>query len=281
MPQEHEDVANILGCSYEAVSVSGSYIWQFRRKYGDDVRMSVEVHAGLHIESGFADIRKYSKGIGGFQTDQPILVAYIAPGGGAVFDTQVHAGAGQSFGVHIDDLDAAEGDPCLTTIVKAVRGKPMAIVGGGAARRTTKLQLAIEPWFQADTRDMVLQSRAMELIAIVAESLGQPDRQSIRSTDVVRAHAVMEQIEQDLGRSLRLEDLARQSAIEVRLMTAAFRRVFGESIGEYITRRRMQEAVGLISKGASIKATASQLGYSPNAFSTAFRKYYGYPPSRF
>ena len=255
-------------------------MWQSQREYGANMQMQADVPAGLHIDFGVADVRTHSQEFGGFETKRPVVIAFIAPDDGAQFETEVGAGTARSFGVHISYPDAAERDPCIGAIVKAVQGQPMAILGGEAARRAAKLQLGIDTWFQGDTREMVFQSRAMELVAIAAEGLRRPDRQLLRSIDLARAHTVMEQIEHDLGQSFRLDDLAKHNAIDVRLMTAAFRRAYGESIGKYIARRRMEEAARLISEGASVKSTAYKLGYTPNAFSTAFRKYFGYSPSR-
>lgn len=277
---ELKTVADNAGSSFESAPTTGGIVWQSIREHGSNVRMQNEIPGGLHLSFGVADIRTHSPVFGGFETRQPVIAAFTAPDGGTLFETEVKAGMARSFGIHISDLDAAESDPCISAIIRSVRGRPMAVIGGEAARRVAKLQVAIDPWFQGDARELVFQARAMELVAVVAEALKDPDRLSLRSIDLVRAHAVREQIEQDLGQVFRLDTLAKEQAIDTRVMTAAFKRSFGESIGVYITRRRMEEALSLLADGASVKTVAIMLGYTPNAFSTAFRRHYGYPPSR-
>ena len=268
------------GAFYESTSTAGGVVWASTRDAGEAARLRTQLTPGLHISCGVADIQTTSTDLGGFETKQPVLTAILVPEDGACFDTRLGAGYARSFGLHIEDIDALSQDACLGVIVSVLRGKPMTVVGGHAACRTTKLATPVDPWFQGDARNLVLQSRALELIAVAMEAVADTPRASLRSRDLVRAQAVKDLIEQDLSQSFRLYELARQNAVDVRLMTAAFRRVCGESIGQYIQRRRMEEAARLVSEGASVKSAATKLGYTPNALSTAFRRHFGHPPIR-
>lgn len=273
-------IAEKAGSSFEAAPLAGGVIWQSIREYGADLRLLNEVPGGLHLSFGVADIWTHNPAFGGFESQCPIIVGFVAPEDGALFETRVRAGMARSFGIHISDLNAVESDPCLSAIIKSMRGGPMTVIDGRAARRVANLLLPIDPWFQGDARQLVFRARALELIAVVAEGLKDPDRLKLRSVDLHRAHAVREHIEQDLGQVFSLEKLAQEQAIDTRVMTAAFKRAFGESIGVYIARRRMEEALPMLTEGASVKSVAIKLGYTPSSFSTAFRRHYGYPPSR-
>ena len=155
----------------------------------------------------------------------------------------------------------------------------MTVMGGEVARRLSGLRFPIDPWFSGDARELMFQAKAMELVAVVAEALKDGRKQTIRSLDARRAEAVKEYIEAHLSIDLRLGTIAANVGISARLLTNAFRQVFGLTVGDYVLKRRMEEAARLLSCGMSVKETASQVGYTPNALSAAFKKYFGYAPN--
>ena len=279
MSKALKKVADEFDATLETAPFSGGTIWYSMRRSRSSHASQNHIPAGLHVGFGVAELSTYNEYLGGYETKQPVVTAFIAPPEGAVFDTRVGGGIIQSFGLHLSDLEAASSDPCIQKLTDALRGKPMAIMGGEAARRLSGLRLPVDPWFSGDARDLMFQSKAMQLVAVVAETLGNRRKQIISSLDARRAEAVKEYIEIHLNVDLRLETIATNVGVNARLLTTAFREVFGVTIGEYVLKRRMEEAARLLTHGVSVKEAASQVGYTPNALSAAFRKYFGYAPS--
>lgn len=85
----------------------------------------------------------------------------------------------------------------------------------------------------------------------------------------------------ELGSSPSLRELAELCQISVRQLTRGFRVSRYCSIGEYLTRIRIEQARQLLMTAASIKAVALSLGFTtPANFSTAFRRAVGETPGQ-
>ncbi|MEM9179121.1 MAG: AraC family transcriptional regulator [Pseudomonadota bacterium] len=273
--------ADSSGCSYEDTQFQSGLIWHSLRKQGEATDTQSVLPAGLHIGYGVANMITSNAQLGEVEARGPTVTAMLIPEEGARFRTVSGTGNICSFGLHIADPSVIERDPCLREIAHRMRDRKIAAMTGTVTKRLEKLRTAIDPWFQGETRGLMLQSRALELTAVVAQALDAPEEGSyISPRDLRRAASIRELIDSDLSKTLRLEWLAEQTAIETRAMTRLFRHVFGESIGEYIMRRRMHMASDLLKQGASVKAAAAEIGYHPNAFSTAYRRYFGYSPRR-
>ncbi|MEL6693120.1 MAG: AraC family transcriptional regulator [Pseudomonadota bacterium] len=273
--------ADNSGCSYEDTQFQSGLVWHSLRKQGEATDTQSVLPAGLHIGYGVASMVTSNAQLGEVEARGPMVTAMLIPDEGACFRTVSGTGNICSFGLHVADPSAIEQDPCLREIARRMRDRKIAAMTGTVTKRLEKLRTAIDPWFQGETRGLMLQSRALELTAVVAQALDAPGEESyISPRDLRRAASVRELIDSDLSKTLRLEWLAEQTAIDARAMTRLFRHVFGESIGEYIMRRRMHVASDLLGKGASVKAVAAEVGYNPNAFSTAYRRYFGYSPRR-
>lgn len=279
MSQSLKKLADAFDATLEIVPFSGGSIWYSLRRAQPSHSSCSHIPAGLHLAFGIADLSTSHKFFGGFATNKPVVTAFIVPPEGAVFDTRVGGGIIQSFGLHLSDLEAPSSDPCMLDIIETLQGKPMTVMGGEVARRLSGLRFPIDPWFSGDSRELMFQAKAMELVAVVAEALKDGRKQTIRSLDARRAEAVKEYIEDHLGIDLRLGTIAANVGINARLLTNAFREVFGLTVGEYVLKRRMEESACLLSRGMSVKETASQVGYTPNALSAAFKKYFGYAPN--
>ena len=62
---------------------------------------------------------------------------------------------------------------------------------------------------------------------------------------------------------------------------ARFKEIYGCAPGAYLLSKRMDHAARLLSAGQSVSAVSAVLGYSsPYNFSRAYKKHFGYPPSR-
>ena len=62
---------------------------------------------------------------------------------------------------------------------------------------------------------------------------------------------------------------------------ARFKQIYGCAPGAYLLSKRMDHAARLLSSGQNVSSVSSVLGYSsPYNFSRAYKKHFGYPPSR-
>lgn len=276
---QFQGLADGSGCSYEDTQFQSGIVWHSLRTQGEATDTSSSVPAGLHIGYGVANMATSNSLLGEFQASGPTVTAMLIPEGGAQFRTLSGTGSICSFGLHIADAETIENDPCLSAIAKRMSDQRIVAMSGSVTKRLEKLRTAVDAWFQGETRGLMLQARAMELTAVVAQALDGPIANPIVSPrDLRRASTVRDLINSALNRNLRLEWLAKQTAIDARTMTRLFRQVYGESIGEYILRQRMHYASDLLGKGVEVKSVAAQIGYTPNAFTNAFRRFFGHPP---
>ncbi|STQ45969.1 Bacillibactin transport regulator [Ewingella americana] len=76
-----------------------------------------------------------------------------------------------------------------------------------------------------------------------------------------------------------LAELALSVGMNTRKLTVGFRRLFGESVFEYLQSLRLETAWQMLTAGdVSVSTAAYQVGYSPAHFSVAFRKKFGVSP---
>ncbi|UUZ79365.1 AraC family transcriptional regulator [Paenibacillus sp. P26] len=80
-----------------------------------------------------------------------------------------------------------------------------------------------------------------------------------------------------------LDELAETLGISKYYLIRLFRRMVGKTPIEYLTRKRMEKAVELLSNTErSLDDIAQSIGYmNVNYFSKVFRKYFGMPPGKF
>jgi len=95
--------------------------------------------------------------------------------------------------------------------------------------------------------------------------------------------AALEIVEQRLNEPMNAVDLAQACYSSCSGLQKLFAYAFGCSVSEYITKRRLSMATKeLLSSGRSVTDIALDYQYgSPEAFSRAFRRLWGIPPSEF
>ncbi|MEM0929002.1 MAG: AraC family transcriptional regulator [Pseudomonadota bacterium] len=280
MQDDLRSIAENTGTSFEASSLWSGSIWLSARLAGPRSYSQSYLPPGLHIGVGSANISSFSDRLGGFATSSPVITAMHVPEGGVTFDTHVQPGSAHSFGIHLPPSEDEEQHALVSRIQRAVEGRKLAIIEGPRANQLMRLVAPVEPWFDDASRGLLMQSRALELVASVSALIDGSLEIVARRTEIKHACQVRDLVEEDLSAEHRLDNLARKSSISVRSLTSSFRQTFGESIGQYLIRRRMEEAHRLLSEGLSVNQTAYQVGYKPNALTTAFRRHYGYPPSQ-
>lgn len=132
-------------------------------------------------------------------------------------------------------------------------------------------------------RRLHMAGKALELAALALDTLARPSTNNSVSLatplEVRRLHELRDRLNRDPANMPGLDRLARDCGMNVRRMTAGFRRLFGQSIGEYLREARLREAWRLLESGLSVTLTAERVGYTLPHFTTAFRQRFGIPPS--
>lgn len=89
----------------------------------------------------------------------------------------------------------------------------------------------------------------------------------------------LEFIDSRLGSNLRVAAVAKETNLDIRTFTRAFRAATGYAPFEYLTMRRMEVAKTLLHKGHTVTEVAMIVGYeNPSKFSAAFRRLNGKAP---
>lgn len=130
------------------------------------------------------------------------------------------------------------------------------------------------------SRRLYLESRTIDLIA---ESLSQsiaPITQSLKSEEIDRIQTAQKILLDRLDNPPSLMELAQQVGLNDCTLKRGFRQVVGTTAFDYFYQQRMAQARLLLLSGeCSISKVAEQVGYtSLSAFSTAFRRKFGYSP---
>src|SRR4051812_27287427 len=101
---------------------------------------------------------------------------------------------------------------------------------------------------------------------------------------VDRVKKAIDYVTANLGRPLRLEDVAAAACFSPFHFHRIFRTLMGETLASFIKRVRLERSVYLLShlKRSTLTEIALSCGFSSSSdFSRAFRGHYGVPPSRF
>ncbi|AQH03026.1 AraC family transcriptional regulator [Burkholderia sp. KK1] len=104
---------------------------------------------------------------------------------------------------------------------------------------------------------------------------------AVRIPDDPRIENICRTLEQNPGSAKTLDDWADEAGISSKTLQRYFVSATGMSFQQWRNRVRMAKAVELHAGGLRIIDVAMTVGYSTEgAYAQAFRKFYGYPPSR-
>ncbi|WP_417939380.1 helix-turn-helix domain-containing protein [Flavobacterium sp. RS13.1] len=89
-------------------------------------------------------------------------------------------------------------------------------------------------------------------------------------------------LRKNIQNSLTVEELALTIGVNRYKLNRNFKQVYGEPIFHYLTRLRMEKAKTILSeKSMNISEVAYEVGYkNPQHFTVAFKKFFGYVPSK-
>lgn len=131
--------------------------------------------------------------------------------------------------------------------------------------------------------EMYLTGKILELCAYSFEHIQQNTRTlhhpKLATHDIHRLYEIRDCVLADLANPPGVYQLSRQSGLNMRKLSFGFKQLFGLSVTSFIQEERLQSAHRLLCAGdMRVSAIAWQVGYSPAAFSTAFRKRFGFSP---
>ena len=274
------DIASLARGELDASSTAARTAWLSQHDIERQSTYAAPVPQGVHITAGLARMQTSAPDIGGFEARGPVLSVLDFGAGPAQFKTTRDAGRAWPFGIHMEPEQFNADDGAFPDLPSRLRPAPLQTKEQrGIIGRALNILEPIDPWFQGSARGLVLQARALELIAVAETWLKGADAHRPASAAIVKAEAARDLIESRLADPLTLEVIARAVGVNVRTLSSAFRARYGVSVAAFITDRRMQRAMKMLMDGASVSEAAYAVGYQPNAFSTAFRRQFGVPPS--
>jgi AraC-like DNA-binding protein len=152
------------------------------------------------------------------------------------------------------------------------------------ARARRLIEALLAPECDRRMAHLHAEARALDLFCLGVEHLIETPARRSRPAPVARQARALESARLHLDGNfltpVSIGWLARRSGLSRTALTAGFRALFGETVGEYLARLRMGHARSMLEHGHSAAAVAAELGYRhQSSFSTAFRTYFGRAPS--
>ncbi|QTL03953.1 helix-turn-helix transcriptional regulator [Aquabacter sp. L1I39] len=137
---------------------------------------------------------------------------------------------------------------------------------------------------EAGLAALMLESRALDLLAALVETLGNAGPQSaeaLRGRDRDRVMAIRARIDADPASITSLIALAEEFGVSASKLKRDFFSAFATCAGAYVNERRLLLGRALIEReGLSVSEASYRAGYGhPTNFSTAFRRRFGFAPS--
>lgn len=135
-------------------------------------------------------------------------------------------------------------------------------------------------------RRAYLSAKLTELVCITLDELVQFHSRAgearYRRNDIEALYEARRILLESVAESVPIEALARTVGINRTKLTDGFKRLFGETVHQFHHRERMMKAHALIlEEPGSLLQIANTVGYShQSTFSTAFKEYFGYLPSK-
>lgn len=109
-------------------------------------------------------------------------------------------------------------------------------------------------------------------------SLGDSENPDLKT---LHFNAAMLYINHHFSGDLTVDAVAKFMKLNKRYLSRIFKSVAGTTVRDVLIKKRLELAMGLLSKGESVTLVAEKAGYKDApSFSKAFCKFYGFPPSK-
>ncbi|MEM9152230.1 MAG: AraC family transcriptional regulator, partial [Cyanobacteria bacterium P01_F01_bin.3] len=142
--------------------------------------------------------------------------------------------------------------------------------------------------FQGKIKQIYLESKCLELVALKLEQLKEIDQRTglacpLKPDDVDRIHYAKAILMDNLSDPPTLGELAHRVSLNDYKLKVGFRQVFGTTVFGYLHQHRMEVARQLLAaQRMNVKEVARTVGYaSQSRFATAFRKRFGINPKAY
>ncbi|MBE9099786.1 helix-turn-helix transcriptional regulator [Vacuolonema iberomarrocanum] len=142
--------------------------------------------------------------------------------------------------------------------------------------------------FQGKTKQIYLESKCLELIALKLEQLKEISKHIgpssvLKPDDVERIHLAKTILRDNPEHPPSLMELARQVSLNDYKLKVGFRQVFGTTVFGYLHQHRMEMARQLLAEQRmNVKEVARTVGYANQSrFASAFRKQFGMNPKAY
>lgn len=150
------------------------------------------------------------------------------------------------------------------------------------------LQQVLQCPYQGFTKRMFLESKVMELMALILEDeieaqQGKQTAFQLKPDDVERVHYAKEILHANPNKPPSIMELARQVGLNECTLKRGFRACFNTTIFGYLRQYRMEQAKILLMQGQmNVHEAAQAVGYaSQSRFASVFRKTFGVNPKAF
>lgn len=141
--------------------------------------------------------------------------------------------------------------------------------------------------FEGMTRQLYLESKCLELIALKIEQIKDTEKTcshgySLNADDIDRIHEAKDILLGAFEQPPSLMELAQQVSLNDYKLKVGFKAVFGTTVFGYLLQHRMTKACQLLQQEQSIAMVAAAVGYASHAtFSRAFRRHFGVSPKAY
>ena len=130
------------------------------------------------------------------------------------------------------------------------------------------------------TSNLMLESLIRELIAIYLEEAGIEAVGIKSSKDGERQSAILKYIEDNIGKKISVEEMAREVFLHPNYFIRYFKKTFGIPPARYINKRKIELSCRMLGEGEmNVSEVSSKLGYGDiYHFSKVFKKHTGFSP---
>ena len=169
--------------------------------------------------------------------------------------------------------------------VNSTRSQILGTLGWATPAMLTALHQILNCPYQGTIRDVYLEGKVLELIALKLEQSvrlkSSPDSGfRLKSDDVERICLARDILLQNIEQPPSIFSLAKQVRINDFKLKRGFRQLFGTTVFGYLRQYRMEQARSILeAEDMSVAQVAQVVGYaSPSQFSVAFKKQFGFSP---
>jgi len=148
------------------------------------------------------------------------------------------------------------------------------------AQLNAPLQEALSDRYAGPARRLYAQAKALEYLGLLVDFLQAQDNTTPQRRHTQKIRELKEVLLNLQGRLPTLGELAADFGLSAKQLNIEFKAEFGQSIFEYVTSLRLEQAhAALLESTLPMKVLSERLGYSHvNHFITAFKRRFGYPP---